>query len=195
MQIQPFYPRNAWVTFFILLVAAARIAINMNGQLHPMSNFSPIGAMALFGGACFSRRSMALLLPLFTLFISDAVLAATVYSKYSHGLLYSGWYWVYGAFALMVLAGRAMIKTISVKNILIASLMITFIHWIVTDLGVWINGTTYAHTMSGWINCLEMAIPFKRNFLAGTLLYGALLFGGFVLISGQHRLRTAKATG
>ncbi|HTE12801.1 MAG TPA: DUF6580 family putative transport protein, partial [Chitinophagaceae bacterium] len=128
MTIQKINQRNLLVTLFILIVAAIRVGINSSGQLHPLANFSPIGAMALFGGAYFTKRSSSFAVPLVTLFISDTILALTVYSKYSHGILYSGWYWVYGAFALMVVAGKLLIRQVTIKNILVASLTIMLIH-------------------------------------------------------------------
>ncbi|HTL08028.1 MAG TPA: DUF6580 family putative transport protein [Chitinophagaceae bacterium] len=164
-------------TLFIIIVAAIRVGINSSGQLHPLTSFSPIGAMALFGGAYYKRSSWALLVPLITLFVSDTVLALTVYRSFSHGLLYGGWYWVYGAFALMVLAGRLLLKKVTVTNLLLAVMVITAIHWVVTDLGVWLHG--YPHTMAGWVACLTAAIPFERNFLLGSLFYSIVLFGGF----------------
>ena len=179
MSIQKTNSRNLWITIFILAIAAIRVGINISGQLHPLTNFSPIGAMALFGGAYFTKRSTSFAVPLMTLFISDAILALTVYSQYSHGLLYGGWYWVYGAFALMVAAGKLLISEVTLKNVLIAVLAITFIHWIVSDIGVWLNGTTYPKTMAGWWACLAAAIPFERNFLMGTLFYSGIMFGGF----------------
>jgi hypothetical protein len=186
MTIQKMNTRNLLVTIFILIIAAMRVGINSSGQLHPLSNFSPIGAMALFGGAYFTKRSTSFAVPLLTLFISDTILALTVYSKYSHGILYGGWYWVYGAFALMVVAGKLLIKEVTVKNVLIAALTITFIHWIVSDIGVWLNGTTYPKTMAGWLACLAAAIPFEINFLLGTVLYAAVMFGGFEWVK-KHR--------
>lgn len=179
MSTQKIDIRNLVAILFILIVAAIRVSINISGQLHPLTNFSPIGAMALFGGACFSKRSVSFAVPLLTLFISDVVLALTVYRQYSHGILYSGWYWVYGAFALMVLTGRWLLQQVSVRNVLLSALVITFIHWIVTDFGVWFNGTTYPKTMAGWWACLAAAIPFERNFLLGTLFYSGIMFGGF----------------
>ena len=170
--------RGLLVTLFIVVIAAIRVGINMSGQLHPLTNFSPIGAMALFGGTYFTKPTAAFAVPLLTLFVSDTILALTVYSQYSHGLLYSGWYWVYGAFALMVVAGK-LIKQVTVRNVVAAALTITFIHWIVSDIGVWLNGTTYPTTMAGWWACLAAAIPFERNFLLGTLFYCGIMFGGF----------------
>jgi hypothetical protein len=146
----------------------------MNEDLHPLTNFSPIGAMALFGAAYFKSPGKAYGFPLLTLLVSDVVLSLTVYKEYSHGILYSGWYWVYAAFALMVMAGKLLIKEITAKNILIAALSITFIHWIVSDMG-----STYPKTFTGLWACLAAAIPFERNFLAGTLVYGAVMFGAF----------------
>ena len=179
MTTQKINPRNILVTVFILAVGAIRVGLNFKGQLHPLAGFSPIGAMALFGGAYFSKRTVSLSVALLTLFVSDAILALTVYSKFSNGILYSGWYWVYGAFGLMVLAGKYLIKEISIKNILIATVAITFIHWVVSDVGVWLGSTFYPQTLAGWWSCLAAAIPFERNFLLGTLFYGAVMFGGF----------------
>ena len=51
---------------------------------HP-PNFSPIEAVALFGGAYFAKRHWALLVPLAAMFLSDLVL----------GLLNGGIYWSY----------------------------------------------------------------------------------------------------
>lgn len=171
--------RNLLITVFIIVVAAIRVSINMSGELHLLTNFSAIGAMALFGGAYFTNRSMSFAVPLATLFISDTILGLTVYSKFSHGFLYSGWYWVYAAFALMVLAGKLLLEKVSVRNVLLAALTITFIHWIVSDIGVWLSGTTYPRTLAGWWACLAAAIPFERNFLLGTLFYSGVMFGGF----------------
>ncbi len=187
MSIQKINPRTVVIAAFILVVAVFRVLINMNGDLHPLTNFSPIGAMALFGAAYFRSSNKAFGFPLLTLFVSDVVLSLTAYKEYNHGLLYSGWYWVYAAFALMVLAGKLLIKEVTVKNILMAALSITFIHWIVSDMGVWLQGSTYAKTFAGLWACLAAAIPFERNFLAGTLVYSAVMFGAFEWLQKKYQ--------
>lgn len=179
MTLQKINTRSLLVTLFILLVAAIRVGINSKGQLHALTSFSPIGAMALFGAAYFTNRGASLAVPLFTLFISDTILALTVYSKYSHGILYGGWYWVYCAFVLMIIAGKWLLKEVTVKNALLAAVSITFIHWVVTDMGVWLGSRFYPQTLSGFWACLAAAIPFERNFLLGTLFYSGLMFGAF----------------
>jgi len=55
----------------VLCAAAARLAP------HP-PNFTPVGAMAVFAGACVADRRLALGLPLAALFLSDLALGLHV---------------------------------------------------------------------------------------------------------------------
>src|ERR1051326_4779945 len=158
MSVKSFDPRTTVLFIFIFLTAAARVIFNFNYEISPLANFSPIGAMALFGGAYFNKRWKAFTFPLLMLFISDIILHQTVFKKYGNGFLYSGWYWVYGAFALMVLAGNWFLKKITVASFLVSVLICVLIHWIITDLGVWIGSKIYAQNINGFIYCLENAI-------------------------------------
>src|SRR5690554_7475691 len=56
---------------------------------HP-PNFTPIGAMALFGAAWFTNRFQALLLPLLALWLSDLALNNLIYAGY-----YEGFTWLH----------------------------------------------------------------------------------------------------
>lgn len=179
MSLSKFNPRTIVLLLFVLLTGAIRVITNLDTHLSPIANFSPIGAMALFGGAYFTRQWKSFGFPLLALFASDLILSFTVFDQYRHGLLYGGWYWTYGAFALMTVTGRRIVKHVTVATILLSIFVCIFIHWIVTDLGVWLGGMLYAKTLSGFIDCLIAAIPFELSFLEGTLLYSALLFGAF----------------
>ncbi len=154
----------------------------------PFSNFTPIGAMALFGGSYFISRVRAYLFPLLTLFISDVVLMQTIYAGHSNGLLYDGWYWTYAAFALVVLIGSVLIKKVSIKNVILGALLAALTHFLVANLGVWLRGVTdlttglpYTRDFAGLIKCYIMAIPYFKNMLAANLIYSAILFGGYEL--------------
>lgn len=188
MSLSKFNPRSLVLIVFVLLTAAIRVVTNLDTHLSPIANFSPIGAMALFGGAYFTRQWKAFGFPLFALFVSDLILSFTVFNQYRHGLLYGGWYWTYGAFALMTLAGRWIIKQVTVSTVLLSTFVCVFIHWIVTDFGVWLNGTLYAKTPGGFITCLIAAIPFELSFLAGTVIYSAMLFGAFEWMQQTYRV-------
>jgi len=169
-------PRTLTLLAFMLFVAASRILFSCTSEMAPFSNFTPIGAMALFGGAYFSRyKSFAF--PLLTLCLSDIVLNFVLYHEWR--LLYEGFYWTYGAFALMTVVGKLMQPNKSVQNFVLSTLTIVMIHWIVTDMGVWLEDNLYPPTIKGLWTCLAAAIPFEINFLAGTVIYGAILFGNF----------------
>jgi hypothetical protein len=71
-------------------------------------------------------------------------------------------------------------------SVLGSAFIVVFIHWIVTDFGVWMGSTVYAQTFMGFITCLITAIPFELNLLAGTLLYSIILFGCFQWMQGKY---------
>lgn len=185
MSLQKINPRSAILLLFMIVVAAVRILLHLQSNISPMANFTPIGAMALFGGAYFSSNKKAYLFPLLTLWLGDILLNRLVF-YHEWRLFYEGFYWTYGAFALMVLTGQLLIKKVTIKNVIAASLIIVFIHWIVTDFGVWLEGTLYPKTWAGWWACLTAAFPYERNFLAGTVLYGGLLFGSFEWMQNRY---------
>jgi hypothetical protein len=179
MSLLKFNPRATILLIMIVAISALRVFFNFNYDISPMANFSPLGAMALFGGAYFNKSWKALAFPLLTLFISDFILHQTVFKAYGNGFLYGGWYWVYGALALMTFVGKWIMRNVSVNSFLLSVVCCVFIHWIVTDLGVWIGSKIYAQTLGGFISCLIAAIPFEVRFITGTAVYGIVMFGLF----------------
>ncbi|MEO8416232.1 MAG: DUF6580 family putative transport protein [Ginsengibacter sp.] len=169
----------------MLAVAGLRVIVNRQTGFSLLTNFTPIGAMALFGGAYFNISWKAYLFPLLTLWISDLVLSRFVY-QHQWQLFYHGAYWIYAAFVLMVVAGKYLLKDVSVKNVLLSALAITVIHWVIADIGVFSGGILYPATISGWWTCMAAAILFERNFLCGTLLYVAIMFGSFEWMKTEY---------
>ncbi|MFC4210621.1 DUF6580 family putative transport protein [Pedobacter lithocola] len=190
-----FNPRTLILLLMILVLTGFRLLVTFNSDELQFANFSSIGAVALFGGAYFKDNLKAFSFPLLSLFLSDFVLSTTIFSKYSSGFLYEGWYWVYGAFALMVLVGRLMLKNVNVVNLLASTLTIVLIHWIVTDFPIWYGNPAYAQNLAGFWLVLEKAIPFEIRFLEGTIVYGAILFGAFEILKAKYpvlKLQTQK---
>jgi hypothetical protein len=183
-----FNPRTSILFIFVFAIALIRVVINLNDPFSLLANFSPIGAMALFGGAYFDKRLKAFAFPLLMLFVSDFILHQTVFRNSGNGILYGGWYWVYSSFVLMVIAGRLILKRFSVGSYLLSVLVCVLIHWLVTDFGVWINSKIYAQNLSGFISCLANAIPFEWRFMAGTLVYGIILFGLFEWMQKRYSI-------
>ncbi|MET3114094.1 hypothetical protein AAKU52_001827 [Pedobacter sp. CG_S7] len=177
MSLQKINFRNSFLIFVIVAAAATRF-MNL-GSFSSWTNFTPLGAMAMFGGAYFSDKIKAYAVPLLTLFLSDLVLNYIFYQKLV--FFYEGAFWVYLSFVLMVFAGT-FLKKVNTVNVILASLATVFIHWIVSDIGVVLMaGSIYPKTSGGYLTALIAAIPFERNLLVSNLVYGFLMFGSFEL--------------
>jgi len=164
-------PRFTMLMTLILAAAASRLIP------HP-PNFTPIAAIALFGGAQFSSKRAAFLVPLAGLFLSDLVFG-----------FYGITPVVYGSFALTVCLGF-WVRHRSMQRIAFAALASAILFFVLTNFGVWAIDNLYPKTMAGLVDCYVAAIPFLRNMVLGNLLYSALLFGGFALAENRFiRLR------
>jgi len=86
---------------------------------------------------------------------------------------------VYGAFAVIVAMGFWLREKKSAANIAGASLIAATFFFIVSNFSVWAFDGLYPLTVQGLVTCYVAAIPFFQNTVAATLVYAALLFGGF----------------
>ena len=159
--------RFAVLAGMILVAAVARLIP------HP-PNFSPIAAMALFGGAAFADKRAAFLMPLAGLFLSDLVLGFHPITPV-----------VYGSFALIVCLGFWVRRRRSVWRIAGAAVMSAILFFVITNFGVWAMGHLYPQMPAGLVDCYVAAIPFFRNTLLSNLLYSALLFGGLAVAENR----------
>jgi hypothetical protein len=186
MTLQKVNTRN---TVLILMIVAAG-AFRLVSYKYPyvLSNFTPVGAIALFGGAYFTDKWKAYLVPLLTLFLSDIALNYLYTSKLV--LFYSGSFWVYLCFAIMVFIG-SLIKKATVVSVLLAAVVSVAIHWLIMDLP-WLYGNLYPHTLAGYGQSLIAAIPFEKNMLFGDALFGLILFGGFELAKSRYSALRGK---
>jgi hypothetical protein len=133
---------------------------------HPW-NFTAIGAMALFGGAYFSKR-MSLIIPIAALVLSDLVLGFHVTMVF-----------VYGAFMLTVLIGWTLSEKKTVFKVGTLSLVTSSLFFLITNFGVWMMQDMYPKNAAGLVECYVAAIPFFGNQIAGDLFFAAILFGAY----------------
>ena len=168
---------NFWViTLMVFIAAFVRLLP------HP-PNFAPIAAIALFGGAYFNKRSLAFIVPLTAMFLTDAIIGF-----YSYGWI------VYISFALIVLIGIVMLRKVTIKNVILASLTASVSFFAITNFGVWALGTLYAKTTSGLMESYIAAIPFFQNSLIGDLFFSGVMFGVYELVKNKvPALQKAKA--
>lgn len=166
--------RTRFVVLAVLILAAAASRL----LPHP-PNFTPIAAMALFGGACFASRRTAFLVPFAAMLLSDLAIGLTRgdLSLGLHPLLPV----VYGSFALSVCLGFWLRGARTFARVAGATLAGSILFFVVTNFGVWALGTWYPRTWDGLIACYVAAIPFFRNTLLGDVFYSAVLFGSLTL--------------
>lgn len=166
---------RTWIIVLIIVVFSA-FRILSPEKFGMLASFTPVGAIALFGGVYLKNKWQAFLLPILILFAADIFINYSYFGEIV--FLYEGALWVYLSFALIVLMGT-FIKKVKVSSIVLSSILAVVIHWLVSDIGVWLNNPAFAQTPLGFAECLTLAIPFMKNFLVGTLLYSTVLFGGF----------------
>lgn len=141
---------------------------------HP-PNFTPLGALALFAGAHYGRRSLAFILPIAAMLVSDSILQLTTGWGF-HSMLPV----IYLALAVAVPIGFLVrSRGIGVGSVAGGSLLASTIFFIVTNFAVWASSGMYPLTLSGLVACYVAAIPFFGNTIAGDLFFSALLFGTF----------------
>ncbi len=149
---------------FVLILAAS-----LSRMLpHPL-NFTPLAAIALFGGVYFDKK-FAIIVPLAALLISDYFIG-----------FYGSMYWVYGSFVLIGITGMMLKNRKSLAMIFAGTLSSSVLFFVITNFGVWFSGTMYTKTFEGLATCYVAAIPFFRNTLAGDVFYVAVLFGVYEL--------------
>ena len=147
---------------------------------HP-PNFSPIAAMALFGGVYVSKK-YALIIPLIALFISDIFLG-----------FHSTIPFVYGSFLITGFIGLWLKNHRDFKSILTGTLLSSVLFFLITNFGVWLVGTLYQKDITGLIQSYIMAIPFFRYSLIGDLFYTGVFFGSYqAMFSKKATLLVAK---
>lgn len=157
--------RFSVIVSIILMLALYRVIP------HP-PNVSPVAAMTLFGGAYFADRKLAFIIPLFALVMSDLIIG-----------LHDTLFFVYGVFAVTVVAGIWLSNRLSVITIASTAIATSLLFFIVTNFGAWLfNQGLYPMTSAGLLQSYIAGIPFYANTLIGDLFFTALLFGGFYML-------------
>ncbi len=167
-----------------VLVALGLVVLAMLGRfvsIDGLGNFTPVGAVALFAGCYLKDRKLALLVPITAMLLSDLVIGL-------HNLIPV----VYACFGFTLYLGMRLsrggnAKQVSGLRVLGYALSSSAVFFAVTNFAVWASTNMYAHTVSGLGQCFWMAVPFFRNDLYGTLIYSALLFGGYAFYQQRAR--------
>jgi Family of unknown function (DUF6580) len=131
-------------------------------------NFTAVGAMALFGGAYFSKKYFAFIVPMAALLVSDLLIG-----------FYAGMWVVYLSFALIVVIGMQIGQTKKPGRVLLASVSASVSFFLITNFALFPPNIIYPQNFTGIMESYTAAIPFFSYTLLGDLFYVGVMFGIF----------------
>lgn len=156
----------------IFVISAILIAVIMRLVPH-WPNFTPVAAIAIFGGAYINRKALAFILPIIAMLISDLIIGF-------HTTMIA----VYIGMIAAVGIGMLLRNRVKASNVAIASVSSSVIFFLITNFAAWYTGLMpYSRDLSGIIQSYVAGIPFFSYSLLGDMFYNTVLFGSFYLVS------------
>ncbi|MEN8224560.1 MAG: DUF6580 family putative transport protein [Bacteroidota bacterium] len=170
--------RKIWNTRFTVILGIIFAGAFMRLIPH-WPNFTPIAAIALFGGAYMGKKYLAFAIPVLAMLVSDLLLGF-------HNSMAA----VYIAFAITVTIGLFLSKRINAYTVLGASLGSSVIFFLITNFAAWMGSPhLYTANLAGlmqsytaglvFFNDGSYGISFFLNEVMGGFFYNMLFFGAF----------------
>lgn len=187
-----FTPGTLVLCGMIAFTIVYRLLVHFGAGVLPW-NFTPVEAMALFGGAYFADRRLGFAVPLLAMAVADVVIAVTLPSAWVHDWL-GTLPFVYGCIALTAVGGFALRGKVTAPRVAIGAVSSAVLFFVVTNFATWLTarpdaGAACTSTLTA---CYVAGIPFFRGTLVGTAFWTAVLFGGFALL--QRRWSVLRLT-
>lgn len=168
MKSKIFTARFIFITTAILVAAMSRLFPHI-------PNFTPIAAMALFGGVYFSDKRLAFVIPLLAMLLSDVALQLFFGWGFHNTMIY-----VYIGFILTSIIGIMVRRNVTILSVASGSIAASILFFIITNFGVWAS-FGFQSGISGLNTTYLMGIPFFAPTLLGDLFFNGVLFGAFYL--------------
>jgi hypothetical protein len=180
MALQKINTRNIVLALIVVALTAMRL---LTFKYQSWSNFTPVGAMAIFSGVYFNEKWKAYVIILLAFFVSDVIINHAYTGVWSLWSSYT--FWNCFCFSIIVFIG-SMIKKINVASGLIILLAPVLVHWLIMDLPFINTLSLYSVTFSSYGAALIAAIPFEMKMFFGDVVFGTILFGGFELAKSKY---------
>lgn len=189
---------------YTLLTGFAMLAVALSRLMPHPFNFTPVAALALYGGARGKNTAFSFLLPLVVMVFSDILVMQFLYPENGNPFAYfitKDALGVYLAFGLVVCIGLLLKRNIKLPTVIVASLLSSFLFYAVTNFVSWLGNPFYPQDLTGLMACYAAGIPFYNNdpmgsfFLnqfVGDLFFSGILFGAHALVT-RTSTRTAHA--
>jgi hypothetical protein len=169
-------------TALALLAAAAAL-----GLAPQPAGVSPIGAIALFGGASFASRSAGLVAALAAYALAGLARGAAGDLGAFHALTPA----VLGSWALVAALGGWLRRRRSPARIAAASAAGSLLFFAITNFAVWAQLGTYPPSAAGLAACYAAGLPLLARGALGDLAYAAALFGALAMAERRASARAA----
>jgi hypothetical protein len=155
--------------------------------------FAPQIAIALFSGSLFVKnKQFAFLLPLISMFLSD-LMYQVLYVNHLTSIqgFYDGQWQNYLLIAATAIFGFGL-QTNNVSKFVGNFIAAPTAFFLVSNFMVWASYGGYQRPMtaSGLLQTMVDGLPFYGYSVAGTFVFGAIMFGGFKLV--QPTLKAIK---
>ncbi len=175
--------KNVRLGVLIALILAAAFS----RVIPHMPNFSPLGAIGLFGAAYLLKKWQAFLIPLGATWLSDLFINNVIYARYypTFTWFYQGFFWQYGTYLIITLVGIFIFKRITPLRVLAGVLASTTLFFLITNFSAWPGEPTYSQDFQGLLSCYASGLPYLKGTLLGDLFYTIVLFGIFAFMQKQ----------
>jgi hypothetical protein len=172
-------PRSRVLVAIVAIVVATRLVIRFIPGVVPY-NFTPVEAIALFGGAYFVDRRLAFAVPLTAMVVADILIALSLPANWIGDWL-RALPAVYGCVALTTFAGLTLRERVTGVRVGVYAFASAVFFFAVTNFATWLTARPEAGEAcaQGLMACYVIALPFFRGTLLGTLFWTIVLFGGF----------------
>lgn len=183
-----------------LVVATALVVLGAFTRLiDHLPNFSPMEAIALFGGAYLTSKFAAYLVPIVAIYLSDLVLNNTImrpfFANHEGIVLFDGYmiYNIVGMLAIVAIA-RVLLKRVSPTKVIGSSIIASAVFFVVTNIGSWLTLPIYTKDIAGLVTAMTAGIPFFNTSWISSLIFTIVLFGSYQLYLRYQTGKLALAT-
>jgi hypothetical protein len=172
----------------LFLILGAVLVASVFRLIPHYPNFTPVAAIALMGGAFIGNRWLSVFVPLFAMLVSDYLTLMFVNAGWSTPYAYFtsiGTFFIYASIIATTLLGRwngrpqneSFISKSYSGKLAFNALAAAVIFFVMSNIGVWLNGDIFTTNVAGLSATFIAALPFFGYNLAGNLIYSFLFFG------------------
>jgi hypothetical protein len=174
--------QNNLIAFALLIIATALYRV-IPFDLRAGWLGAPQFAMAIFAGSVIKQKRWAFALPIFSMLLSDVVMQVLYY--YNPGMMpgfYSGQLFNYLLIASLTVIGF-FISSRKPAEIGAGMLAAPTVYFLISNFVVWAGngGWHRSKTLAGLLQSFADGLPFYKMHVLGTLVWGVVLFGSWVL--------------